>query len=331
MKSLIILSLITLAIFLPYINSEVVCPDDTACPSRNTCCRNSRGGYGCCSHIQAQCCQDRIHCCPQNTTCDVSSDKCLQKGLFKLEYYNMMKIPISQPFAKNIPALESKSPKLTTNTPIDDIIAIISSFLNTINLSHISTLLTKDEELIKQIQESLVVIINDVKSGNKEQALSDIKVFAALVEKTIVFNLDTVTSEDTKQEMRSVIEKFKDLRDNFDKYKNIVEGNISKNYFQLIMKVAVIKSEYDVKNWSIVGIRVAELFQMLFKIELKQLHLTFLATKVSEPQMTPECEQLMKDYMEKVKEFYKTKSIIWNYSEFQSLLLEFQSIKQKCD
>ncbi|XP_057293026.1 fibrillin-2-like isoform X2 [Hydractinia symbiolongicarpus] len=47
-----------------------ICPDGvTECPSNNTCCKLSTGGYGCCPLPQATCCSDGVHCCPNGYSC----------------------------------------------------------------------------------------------------------------------------------------------------------------------------------------------------------------------------------------------------------------------
>ena len=48
---------------------NVVCPDGSECPTGQTCCPLSSGGYGCCPLPNAVCCSDGEHCCPQGTTC----------------------------------------------------------------------------------------------------------------------------------------------------------------------------------------------------------------------------------------------------------------------
>ena len=49
---------------------NVECPDGRSeCPSGNTCCKLSSGGWGCCPLPQAVCCSDGVHCCPNGYTC----------------------------------------------------------------------------------------------------------------------------------------------------------------------------------------------------------------------------------------------------------------------
>ncbi|GFS07040.1 granulins-like [Elysia marginata] len=56
--------------------NDVVCPDQSSCPSGSTCCETEEGGYGCCPLLNAVCCSDKVHCCPEGYTCDVSQGTC---------------------------------------------------------------------------------------------------------------------------------------------------------------------------------------------------------------------------------------------------------------
>ena len=57
---------------------NVVCPDQSSlCPLGNTCCLHASGEYGCCPNLNAVCCSDGEHCCPEGYICDVSAGKCI--------------------------------------------------------------------------------------------------------------------------------------------------------------------------------------------------------------------------------------------------------------
>lgn len=57
---------------------DVICPDkEFTCREGQTCCALNEGGYGCCPMPDAVCCDDKIHCCPKDTTCDVESGACV--------------------------------------------------------------------------------------------------------------------------------------------------------------------------------------------------------------------------------------------------------------
>ncbi|OBS58612.1 hypothetical protein A6R68_10272 [Neotoma lepida] len=59
---------------------SVVCPDaQTQCPDDSTCCEMPTGQYGCCPMPNAICCSDHLHCCPQDTVCDLIQSKCLSE------------------------------------------------------------------------------------------------------------------------------------------------------------------------------------------------------------------------------------------------------------
>ena len=58
---------------------NVVCPDQSLCPLDNTCCMHASGGYGCCPNLNAVCCSDGLHCCPEGYTCDLSNGKCIMQ------------------------------------------------------------------------------------------------------------------------------------------------------------------------------------------------------------------------------------------------------------
>ncbi|XP_042772115.1 progranulin isoform X5 [Panthera leo] len=58
----------------------VLCPDaQSQCPDGSTCCELPSGKYGCCPIPNAVCCSDHLHCCPQDTVCDLVQSKCLSK------------------------------------------------------------------------------------------------------------------------------------------------------------------------------------------------------------------------------------------------------------
>ena len=57
--------------------NSAICPDNTRCPTDNTCCQLTTDGYGCCSKINAVCCSDGAHCCPQGYVCDLQNQACL--------------------------------------------------------------------------------------------------------------------------------------------------------------------------------------------------------------------------------------------------------------
>ncbi|NXC40575.1 GRN protein, partial [Penelope pileata] len=56
---------------------DVRCDNETSCPDGSTCCRLSSGSWGCCPLEEASCCEDKVHCCPHATVCDLARGRCL--------------------------------------------------------------------------------------------------------------------------------------------------------------------------------------------------------------------------------------------------------------
>ncbi|XP_045693507.1 progranulin [Phyllostomus hastatus] len=70
----------------------VRCPDSRfECPNSSTCCAMPDGSWGCCPMPQASCCEDKVHCCPHGTSCDLAHARCLTTAG-------------THPLAKKIPA-----------------------------------------------------------------------------------------------------------------------------------------------------------------------------------------------------------------------------------
>nr|XP_046146694.1 progranulin-like [Oncorhynchus gorbuscha] len=60
----------------------VICPDGEAeCPEDTTCCELPGGSWGCCPLAKAVCCEDKMHCCPESTKCDLAHSKCVSPTL----------------------------------------------------------------------------------------------------------------------------------------------------------------------------------------------------------------------------------------------------------
>ncbi|KAJ7989490.1 hypothetical protein DPEC_G00305090 [Dallia pectoralis] len=56
----------------------VMCNDGKSeCPEETTCCETPEGSWGCCPMLKAVCCEDKIHCCPDGSTCDIKQSKCI--------------------------------------------------------------------------------------------------------------------------------------------------------------------------------------------------------------------------------------------------------------
>lgn len=78
-------------------NNEQTCPDKKSkCPAHTTCCplnNNNKDdknldAYGCCPAEEAVCCEDKLHCCPHNTKCDIVLSRCTNT---KVKFYLIYK------------------------------------------------------------------------------------------------------------------------------------------------------------------------------------------------------------------------------------------------
>ncbi|XP_043957402.1 granulin a [Gambusia affinis] len=58
--------------------TAVRCSDGVSeCPDETTCCETPEGKWGCCPMPKAVCCNDKKHCCPEGTTCNIEQMKCI--------------------------------------------------------------------------------------------------------------------------------------------------------------------------------------------------------------------------------------------------------------
>ncbi|XP_042910902.1 progranulin-like isoform X1 [Parasteatoda tepidariorum] len=73
---------------------NVTCPGGQfTCPDDTTCCEGSApGSYGCCPLEDAVCCEDKEHCCPSGTTCNLKELKCDGDGFTSLMYDSKKKL-----------------------------------------------------------------------------------------------------------------------------------------------------------------------------------------------------------------------------------------------
>ncbi|XP_006636222.2 granulin 1 [Lepisosteus oculatus] len=61
-------------------SSVIRCDGVYYCPENTTCCKKADNIWSCCPFPLAQCCQDRLHCCPYSYTCDGSSTMCVKNN-----------------------------------------------------------------------------------------------------------------------------------------------------------------------------------------------------------------------------------------------------------
>ncbi|CAG9540315.1 unnamed protein product [Cercopithifilaria johnstoni] len=63
----------------PFSQIAHTCPSGKSiCPDTATCCLIGTDVYGCCPMMDAVCCDDRTHCCPPDTKCDMVHRQCLR-------------------------------------------------------------------------------------------------------------------------------------------------------------------------------------------------------------------------------------------------------------
>ncbi|KAK2820094.1 hypothetical protein Q5P01_023053 [Channa striata] len=77
---------------LPHLSERVkavICPDQMSeCPDGTTCCQLPDSSWGCCPLANAVCCEDKRHCCPERTKCDLVHSRCVSASL---EIFPMIK------------------------------------------------------------------------------------------------------------------------------------------------------------------------------------------------------------------------------------------------
>lgn len=58
---------------------DTVCPDKVSkCPATATCCQLENKQWGCCPFVQATCCSDNVHCCPNEYSCNPAKGECVR-------------------------------------------------------------------------------------------------------------------------------------------------------------------------------------------------------------------------------------------------------------
>eukprot|EP00116_Pleurobrachia_bachei_P004327 sb/3464589/ len=90
--------------------TDVVCPDQSLCPSGTTCCQIQSGSYGCCPFSSAVCCSDKEHCCPENKTCNMAAGTCDSPGsVGSLPWAGIPLMEREEPIMKNDVTCEDES------------------------------------------------------------------------------------------------------------------------------------------------------------------------------------------------------------------------------
>ncbi|XP_051572907.1 granulin a isoform X11 [Myxocyprinus asiaticus] len=101
-------------------NSDVPCDDTAACPDNTTCCKTKDGGWACCPLLEAVCCDDFIHCCPNGKKCNVAAGTCEDPSGSVPWFEKVSARPVSSQkvAATQVPSMDSNS-----NVPCDDTVA----------------------------------------------------------------------------------------------------------------------------------------------------------------------------------------------------------------
>ncbi|ROI16392.1 Granulin [Anabarilius grahami] len=92
------------ALTLPSQNQN--CDESSLCPTGTTCCRLTSGAWACCPMLQAVCCADQEHCCPQGYKCDLAQKTCVRPGLPSMPWFRKKSaLSVTQPSDDNTPEL----------------------------------------------------------------------------------------------------------------------------------------------------------------------------------------------------------------------------------
>ncbi|XP_055338488.1 progranulin-like [Paramacrobiotus metropolitanus] len=82
-------------------HQAIVCPGGSECPEFATCCMMKSGQWGCCPFPEAVCCTDLVHCCPKNSKCDLTQQRCSSEQ-YTNEY--VLFVPMMEKFLWNTTA-----------------------------------------------------------------------------------------------------------------------------------------------------------------------------------------------------------------------------------
>lgn len=86
----------------------VICPDQKSeCADDTTCCQLLDGSWGCCPLAKAVCCEDKLHCCPEGTRCDLAHSRCMFGSLESVPL--LKKLPARKRGSNPAPSVNSVS------------------------------------------------------------------------------------------------------------------------------------------------------------------------------------------------------------------------------
>eukprot|EP00058_Branchiostoma_floridae_P015157 XP_002600645.1 hypothetical protein BRAFLDRAFT_102424 [Branchiostoma floridae] len=124
---------------------NIMCDATHECPAKHTCCKLASGQWGCCPLPSAVCCDDHVHCCPEDTTCEVSSGKCKRKDISfpwfeKESSHNMLK---KSQTSNVTPPMNARPETLAVSWPLDSGAAVL--------FQRLSAVMTKFTAVLKEL------------------------------------------------------------------------------------------------------------------------------------------------------------------------------------
>ncbi|XP_050962191.1 granulin a isoform X6 [Labeo rohita] len=97
----------------------VLCGNGTSeCPVDTTCCKTEDGQWACCPMPKAVCCDDKIHCCPEDSVCDIKASKCISSTNKELPMWAKFPARVRAEWENHKPAEMRAKPELTTTRQI---------------------------------------------------------------------------------------------------------------------------------------------------------------------------------------------------------------------
>jgi len=322
MKSVLILTrLFTLLVTLTVTFSQVICPDDTECPRKNTCCPSRYGGYGCCSKEQATCCSDLSNCCPYNTICDVARDACLKKAFFRMQYYTLTKTQLSIPFVKNKKSINVKALNLIQSlkdiptVEFKDVLDFVSSFFESVGYHEFSKFVKSQEEAEADVKVKLQKLVTDVQNGNVMSFFNDTNDYIETIGKTHVH------TQAMQAEFVQLNNTLSILNVHPEQYFELMTKNMAFHQDELYSIGVELTNALSNKNFTLAGKVSGDYVKTLFNNDSGKLRFLVSASK-------DKCEELLLTYISKIKEFFLEKSIVKDYEEYFKSLIK--GIKEQC-
>ncbi len=249
--------LITLTLTLS--KSELVCPDDTACPSTGyTCCLKEYGWYGCCPLDNAVCCSDLIHCCPANTLCNLIDSTCDKKSFLNVEYYTLQKL------TNSIPMVKPAAAKKIIKDPVTDSFIVIINFLKALKFEQLPNILNVNMLGYNLIKGKVDMVIQDLKKFDYTAAFHDLTFLAEAIQKIINEDRIAMKDEKTKQEMKVISDYIQYFKSNKKEFLKVAMTNLFKRFDEAMGKMKEIERRFRDKDFENLGILLAEFLLWIF-------------------------------------------------------------------